>query len=72
MLAPQYKFYYEGDANPFADLTAEGSFTDRRYTFKNGRGETVARVARSLVRCCSCACVVVARVAMALAGPLLS
>jgi len=44
---PKYKFYYEGDFNPFADFTAEGSFLDRTYTFKAGFGATIARVRRS-------------------------
>ena len=40
--------YYEGDANPFGDFYAEGSFTDRTYTFKSGGlgGEMIARVRR--------------------------
>ena len=44
--APEYKFYYEGDLNPFPDFKAEGSFSARKYTFKNGGGETIARVSR--------------------------
>mmetsp|Transcript_14808 Transcript_14808/g.32111 ORF Transcript_14808/g.32111 Transcript_14808/m.32111 type:complete len:254 (-) Transcript_14808:241-1002(-) len=43
---PKYKFYYEGDMNPFADFHAEGSFLDRAYTFKAGWGDTIARVRR--------------------------
>lgn len=43
---PQYKFFYEGDANPFPDFTASGTFSDRKYTFKTGFGETIARVSR--------------------------
>ena len=45
----EYKFYYEGDANPFADFEAEGSFTDRTYTFKAGGplGGTIAKVRRA-------------------------
>ena len=43
----RYKFYYEGDMNPFADFEAEGSFLDRTYTFKAGWGDTIARVRRS-------------------------
>ena len=47
--AAEYKFYYEGDANPFADFEAEGSFTDRTYTFKAGGpiGGTIAKVRRA-------------------------
>jgi uncharacterized protein YxjI len=45
-MTPKYSFYYEGDANPFADFEAEGSFTDRTYTFKAG-GDTIARVRRA-------------------------
>ena len=44
--SPKYKFYYEGDMNPFADFEAEGSFSDRAYTFRAG-GECVARVKRA-------------------------
>ena len=44
---PKYKFYYEGDMNPFADFEAEGSFFDRAYTFKAGWGDTIARVRRA-------------------------
>ena len=43
---PTYKFFYEGDMNPFPDFTATGSFSERKYTFKNGKGETIARVGR--------------------------
>jgi len=43
---PKYKFFYEGDSNPFPDFYAEGSFSQRRYTFTNGMGETIARVSR--------------------------
>ena len=43
---PKYKFYYEGDLNPFADFEAEGSFSDRAYTFKAGM-DTIARVKRA-------------------------
>ena len=43
---PKYSFYYEGDMNPFADFEAEGSFTDRLYTFKAGF-DTIARVRRA-------------------------
>lgn len=43
---PEYKFFYEGDLNPFPDFKAAGSFSERRYTFKNGLGETIARVSR--------------------------
>ena len=32
--------------NPFPDFTAAGSFSEKQYTFKNGRGETIARVGR--------------------------
>mmetsp|Transcript_38379 Transcript_38379/g.127072 ORF Transcript_38379/g.127072 Transcript_38379/m.127072 type:complete len:253 (-) Transcript_38379:151-909(-) len=46
-MTPKYKFYYEGDANPFADFEAEGSFLDRTYTFKAGWGDTIARVRRA-------------------------
>jgi len=46
-LTPKYKFFYEGDMNPFPDWTAEGSFSERKYTFKNGMGETIARVGRN-------------------------
>ena len=42
-----YRFYYEGDLNPFADFEAEGSFADRTYTFKAGMGEVIARVKRA-------------------------
>ena len=35
-ITPSYKFYYEGDMNPFPDYYAEGSFLDRTYTFKAG------------------------------------
>lgn len=44
--SPKYNFFYEGDANPFPDFSAEGSFSERRYTFKNGLGQTIARVSR--------------------------
>ena len=44
--APKYNFFYEGDLNPFPDFIAEGSFSQRKYTFKNGFGETIARVSR--------------------------
>ena len=42
------RFYYEGDANPFGDFYAEGSFSDRTYTFKAGGlgGDVIARVRR--------------------------
>ena len=43
---PTYKFFYEGDMNPFPDFTATGAFSERKYTFKNGMGETIARVSR--------------------------
>merc|ERR1712060_949599 len=43
---PVYKFFYEGDMNPFPDFRAEGSIADRTYTYKNGFGETIARVSR--------------------------
>jgi uncharacterized protein YxjI len=48
-MTPKYQFYYEGDANPFGDFYAEGSFSDRTYTFKSGGpfGETIARVRRA-------------------------
>jgi uncharacterized protein YxjI len=48
-MTPKYQFYYEGDANPFGDFYAEGSFSDRTYTFKTGGplGETIARVRRA-------------------------
>eukprot|EP00316_Scyphosphaera_apsteinii_P013216 CAMPEP_0119310306 /NCGR_PEP_ID=MMETSP1333-20130426/18742_1 /TAXON_ID=418940 /ORGANISM="Scyphosphaera apsteinii, Strain RCC1455" /LENGTH=210 /DNA_ID=CAMNT_0007314467 /DNA_START=113 /DNA_END=745 /DNA_ORIENTATION=- len=45
-LAPEYKFFYEGDANPFPDFKAEGSFSTRSYSFKNGFGQTIARSSR--------------------------
>jgi len=45
-VTPCYKFFYEGDLNPFPDFKAEGSFGDRTYTYKNGFGETLARVSR--------------------------
>jgi uncharacterized protein YxjI len=44
--SPTYKFFYEGDMNPFPDFTATGAFSERKYTFKNGMGETIARVNR--------------------------
>ena len=44
--SPKYKFYYEGDMNPFADFEAEGSFSDRAYTFRAG-GDCIARVKRA-------------------------
>ena len=49
LVPAEYKFYYEGDANPFADFEAEGSFTDRTYTFKAGGplGGTIAKVRRA-------------------------
>ena len=37
------RFYYEGDLNPFPDYTAEGSFSERQYTFKSGGGDSVGR-----------------------------
>eukprot|EP00966_Prymnesium_polylepis_P307950 7116843-Prymnesium_polylepis.1 len=43
---PVYKFYYEGDANPFPDFKAEGSFSSRTYTFYAGLGDKIARVSR--------------------------
>eukprot|EP00746_Dinoflagellata_sp_MGD_P087842 gnl/MRDRNA2_/MRDRNA2_34811_c0_seq2.p1 gnl/MRDRNA2_/MRDRNA2_34811_c0~~gnl/MRDRNA2_/MRDRNA2_34811_c0_seq2.p1 ORF type:complete len:249 (+),score=64.59 gnl/MRDRNA2_/MRDRNA2_34811_c0_seq2:52-798(+) len=43
---PKYKFYYEGDANPFADFEAEGNFLERTYFFKANWGDTIARVKR--------------------------
>jgi len=48
-LTPKYQFYYEGDDNPFGDFYAEGSFSDRAYTFKAGglNGDTIARVKRA-------------------------
>ena len=47
-LTPKYQFYYEGDDNPFGDFFAEGSFTDRMYTFKTPGGvETIAKVRRA-------------------------
>ena len=48
-MTPKYQFYYEGDANPFGDFYAEGSFSERAYTFKAGGlgGDTIARVKRS-------------------------
>ena len=45
-VSPTYKFFYEGDMNPFPDFTATGAFSERKYTFKNGMGETIARVNR--------------------------
>jgi len=46
-LTPKYQWYYEGDDNPFGDFFAEGSFSDRMYTFKSPGGiETIARVRR--------------------------
>lgn len=44
-VTPEYKFFYEGDANPFPDFTASGTFSERSYTFKAG-GDTIARVSR--------------------------
>lgn len=44
-MTPKYQFYYEGDANPFGDFYAEGSFADKQYTFKAGM-DTIARVRR--------------------------
>ena len=32
--------------NPFADFEAEGSFLDRKYTFRAGWGDVIARVRR--------------------------
>lgn len=46
-MAPEYKFFYEGDMNPFPDFVAKGTFSERKYTLKNGLGETIARVSRS-------------------------
>ena len=46
-LTPSYKFYYENDMNPFPDYRAEGSFSDRQYTFKAGNGDTIARSFRA-------------------------
>ena len=43
---PEYKFYYEGDLNPFPDMKATGSFLDRKYTFTSGSGDVIARVGR--------------------------
>ncbi|KAL1511312.1 hypothetical protein AB1Y20_006117 [Prymnesium parvum] len=43
---PVYKFFYEGDANPFPDFKAEGSFSSRMYTFYAGLGDKIARVNR--------------------------
>jgi uncharacterized protein YxjI len=45
-MTPKYQFYYEGDANPFGDFYAEGSFSDRMYTFKAGF-DTIAKVRRA-------------------------
>lgn len=47
-MTPKYQWYYEGDDNPFGDFYAEGSFSDRTYTFKTPGGmQTIARVARA-------------------------
>lgn len=47
-LTPKYQFYYEGDDNPFGDFFAEGSFSDRKYTFKTpGGAENIAKVSRA-------------------------
>lgn len=47
-MTPKYQFYYEGDANPFGDFFAEGSFSDRTYTFKSAGGvSTIAKVRRA-------------------------
>ena len=49
-VSPRYAFYYEGDANPFPDFHATGSFTDRTYTFKAGgplNEQVIARVSRA-------------------------
>ena len=48
-MTPKYQFYYEGDDNPFGDFYAEGSFSDRKYTFTAGglHGDTIARVTRA-------------------------
>ncbi|KAJ1634204.1 tubby C-terminal-like domain-containing protein [Pavlovales sp. CCMP2436] len=49
---PEYSFYYDADANAngrAGTLTAAGSFTERRYTVKNGDGKTVARVDRAIM-----------------------
>jgi len=43
---PVYKFFYEGDANPFPDFKAEGTFSSRTYTFYAGLGDKIARVSR--------------------------
>ena len=42
------RFYYEGDLNPFPDYTAEGSFSERQYTFKSGGGDSVGRAFRGV------------------------
>ena len=47
-LTSKYKFYYEGDMNPFPDYYAEGSFLDRVYTFKSGNGEVVGKASRGI------------------------
>jgi len=47
---PRYAFYYEGDMNPFPDFHAEGTFSERKYTFKTnslGGGSVIARVSRA-------------------------
>mmetsp|Transcript_31062 Transcript_31062/g.51552 ORF Transcript_31062/g.51552 Transcript_31062/m.51552 type:complete len:122 (-) Transcript_31062:194-559(-) len=46
-VTPKYKFFYEGDLNPFPDFEAEGSFSERRYAIRNGFGDLIARVERS-------------------------
>jgi len=46
-VTPKYKFFYEGDLNPFPDFTAEGSFSERKYTFKNGQRQIIAMVDRN-------------------------
>jgi len=46
-MTPKYQFYYEGDDNPFGDFFAEGSFSDRLYTFKSPGGlDSIAKVRR--------------------------
>ena len=47
-LTPKYKFYYEGDLNPFPDYYAEGSFLDRIYTFKSGNGEVIGKASKAI------------------------
>ena len=47
-LTPTYKFFYEGDSNPFPDYYAEGSFSDRQYTFKSGSGAVIGRAFRAV------------------------